>query len=183
MNYGQLLGIAAGCLIAAGLILLLIVVYLRDRQERIKPRTQPETRDRSTSVLASSAEDVGRLMDQLNELASRIDRRIESRLEELRRLLAEADKRIAEARLGRERERTTSEGPQPAEPTGAQEAPASEASGQLPERTASEAVSLQREKILSLKTQGLSAIEIARRMGMDVGEVELVLNLYLSSRH
>ena len=103
---------------------------------------------------AQVGRDVEELIDQLDRLAADIDRRLEAREQRLRELLAEADERIAALRRLEAGPRSAGAGP----PGG--------------QRT---------EEILRLCRQQLDPVEIARRVGMDVGEVELVLNLSRSA--
>jgi len=170
MTYWQQAGILAGCLIAGGVILLLIVVYLKNRQ--------------GASGLAEPAEgdaarihaDIRELMAELDALAGRIDKRVENRLAELRRLLDEVDAKVdkAQATLRRLRGQDGSYKPPCPPAIDAGEPPAT---GRARPK-APAAISPRQQEVLRLKAQGLDAVEIARLVGMNVGEVELVLNLH-----
>ncbi len=81
-----------------------------------------------------------------------IEPRLAERVERLRGLLAEADQRIAELRRLREPARWARQGPGPAD-------------------------ARQRE-VLRLARQQMGAVDIARQVDLDVGEVELLLSLY-----
>ena len=94
-------------------------------------------------------EDVTELMTALAGLADEIDRRTGDRLEALRRLCAEADEKISRLR----------------EPSRAEAPPAAPIGG------------TSRAEILRLSNHGLTNVEIAQRMGLRVGEVDLVLRL------
>ncbi|MDY6913871.1 MAG: hypothetical protein SVT52_05390 [Planctomycetota bacterium] len=94
--------------------------------------------------------DVAELAVELDRLAEEIGRRADARLDELRRLCDEADGKIA-----RLRELAAVRDTKAPPPTGG----------------------LRRAEILRLNGEGLSPLEIARRVEMDAGEVELILNL------
>ena len=167
MNELEIVGILAGCLVASGILLLLIAVHLKVRiEKRQRARRMEESRE-----LAVQA-DLGDLVGRLNEVSDGIEQRVKSRVEELRELLSQADAAIS--RLGREgpdlqtgqSDRTDE---QPQTDTPAQEIPDSDR------------VAASYREIFHLKAQGLDPIEIARRVQMNVGEVELVLNLYPST--
>jgi methyl-accepting chemotaxis protein len=96
---------------------------------------------------ASMRQDVRRLMDELGHLAEQIDLRMDARIQELQEAMDRAETTLQ--RLG-----SGGKGPD-----------------YRPIRDPAHG------EILRLDGQGLDSIEIARRMEMDVGEVELVLNL------
>ena len=81
------------------------------------------------------------------------DEKVHKRLAELQQLLDQAENRIA--RLERARDGS-------ADDTGGQGRPAA---------------AHKADEITRLAGQGVEAVEIARRMNMDVGEVELMINL------
>ena len=95
------------------------------------------------------------LIQRTDELTGDVERRIDARIETLQHVLARADKIISAAQNQTPPE-TPSEKPRP----------------QIPQPTG------KHREILRLMQQGLDAIEIARRVQMDVGEVELVRNLH-----
>ncbi|MGA2265099.1 MAG: hypothetical protein ABSH10_01545 [Phycisphaerae bacterium] len=118
--------------------------------------TRLARRGRKRTNLTALRNDVADLAGQLEDFARRIDGRVDDRLDRLQALLAEADKKQQELR------RLTEAAGQP----GGKLAGASGgASGQ----------------VLALASQGLDSVEIARRLKMDVGEVELMINLHRSS--
>ena len=104
-----------------------------------------------------AGKDIGELVDHLEKLAGQIDERIDRRLAQVAEQLSRADARIAEMnqQLRQEQE-------------------AARPIIKLSQATGSE--------ISRLGKEGLDAVEIARRMRMNVGEVELILNLQQSSR-
>jgi len=145
--------IAGGCLLAIGLAW----IRLRGR-----PRARHQQQLPDEAYIRSEIQD---MMDQLDRLGERIDQQAEVRVAELRRLLTQADSTIAKLRsmagqlqisIGQEETASRSPvmPPQSPEPVGS--------------RT---------NEVLRLELQGLDAIEIARRTGMTVGEVELIMNL------
>ena len=84
----------------------------------------------------------------------RTDEQVRRRLVEFQRLLDQADNRIARP------DGTRPSGPD--DPAGAGRSTAADKA----------------DEIARLAVQGLDAIEIARRMNVDVGEVELMINLH-----
>ncbi|MFP4354596.1 MAG: DUF6115 domain-containing protein [Phycisphaerae bacterium] len=104
-----------------------------------------------------SRSDVRRMMDELADLAEQIDVRMDSRIQQLQEAIGQADARLRQLRQSQE---------PPCRPD--YQTVGDPAHGE----------------ILRLDRQGLDAVEIARRMEMDIGEVELVLNLNRDqSRH
>jgi len=157
-------GVAAGFLIALGVGLLLVVFYIRSRQDAAPPPAR-------TGEMTRAAADVRKLMDELEALARRIDERIERRLTELRHELAKADAFLkASGPAGSPaREPQESHDATGVADSGGTAPPAADTSAARPED----------REILRLHAQGLDPIEIARRRQMPVGEVELILNLHL----
>ena len=117
-------------------------------------------RGRRTSWLQDAGErgelgsDIGRLRRELVEVGRRADQQLQVRLGELRGLLVEADQRIAQLR--RQAEVPGHPRPGQAEPPGR---------------------SAKHEAVLKLHRQGMSSEEIAAGADLDVGQVELILNL------
>jgi DNA-binding NarL/FixJ family response regulator len=167
MNKLQLASVLAGALIAAGVILLGIVVVLKNRIAR---------KGHSRKRLRVSEQDMRELVDDLEQLTLQINERIESRLKDLQNLLGEIDDKITATRTAVADGNELKVGDDSdIRPEGSSEPliPHSEVT------TGDDALDPQQEQILHLKAQGLSTIEIARRMEVNVGEVELVLNLYV----
>jgi len=172
MTYWQQAGILAGCLIAAGVALLMVVVCLKNRQGAAR-------RDRGVSSDAEGIRaDIRELTAELDALAGRIDKRIEQRLDELRRLVSEVDAKVAEAEA-KLRGLDGPGGSYKAAPPAAADAEESPPTGRTRPKAGAK-ISPQHQEVLALKAQGLNAVEIARRVAMNVGEVELVLNLHQS---
>jgi hypothetical protein len=170
-----LVGLLAGGLIAAGIVLLLVAVYVR-RRPSATDRPPPHDGD-----APNAGENVHELMEELDQLAGRIDQRIERRMAELKRLLAEADAEIAraEANIARANVRTGPKPPAGGSYEAVDAAPSISRNGPAePLAARDERIDPRYEEILRLSGQGLDAIEIARRVEMNVGEVELVLNLH-----
>jgi len=147
----------------------------------------------------TAREDLLELMGEMQRLGQRIDRRIESRLGQLAATLVEADEKIARLRelLGKadalavETEAASNPVEVPSanvpqlEGTFVFDAPGAHASrganGQ-DETDDDAACNPRHAQIARLGRQGLPPVEIARLMEMNVGEVELVLNLLLTGR-
>lgn len=91
--------------------------------------------------------------DQLKELARQIDRRLEARMSQLQDLVDQARVQV------RELKKLDSFSATPVD---------------------SGVVQTQEQEVLRLYSMDMSLIEIARRLGLSVGEVELTLNLHKS---
>jgi hypothetical protein len=104
-------------------------------------------------------DEVQQLCEQLREVAEQVDRHVDRRLGELRRLVRQADARIADLQRA-----AAGDAYAPESPT-----PPAEADAAGESRTA---------RVLAMAGQGLGPVEIARRLRMDVGQVELVVNLH-----
>ncbi len=141
-------GLAA---VSAAALLAAVLAYAV-RQKRMAAQEH-----RAESARSEAAGDIRDLMAQMESLAGQIDRRIDQRLEEMARTIAQADARIAE--MNRQM---------------AQQDEASHVSISLNQATGSE--------VQRLAEEGKDSIEIARLLRMNVGEVELILNLQ-HSRH
>jgi chromosome segregation ATPase len=99
--------------------------------------------------------DVAELAGQLEDYARQIDQQVAQRLDRLEALLTKADEKEAELKRLVE----------------AQNKPPEEAA---PRPRATD------EQLAALAAEGLDSVEIARRLRMEVGEVELMLNLHRS---
>jgi len=108
-------------------------------------------------------QDVAELVEQLDRLADHIDARLERRSAVLERQLAAADARIAELR------RLT-------ETPGLTRSVADESLAISPSESGLDPRG-RRAEILRLVRQDVDPVEIARRLHIDVGEVELVVHL------
>lgn len=186
-------GILSGALVVGGVVLLVIVVYIKHRAS---------AGDRSPRQFGSQSEalevrrNIRELMGQLDDHARRIDEQIELRLGELRRLLKDADARIAEIDhkvatnpqhheidnpvpnipVSQEAasDNTTPESFAPSVPS----APFAPSSPSVPSALDIEdEINPQHREIILFHNNGLDPVEIARQIKMNVGEVELVLNL------
>jgi len=186
MSFWQAAAILAGCSIGVGVLLLLVVFCLKFRRARQPGWTAlgaspnrdaarlnaPQAagqRDKAEESPARVRQDAAALVRQLEEAAERIDRRIDARLGELSKLLAQAEAAAADLD-GRLRHIH-----RPAPDTeGAPGGTYQHEEAGLPTGQAA----LRHAHVMSLKEQGLDALEISRRTGMNLGEVQLVLNLH-----
>ena len=139
----------AAVLAAAGACSLAALIWLR-RRRGLEVRRLSRARQDVAGIL----EDASRLIAELEDLARRIVRRVDDRIGRLQELLEQADQR-----LGRLEELCRQAAARPSAASGSAAAP------------------IARSEILRLSGQGLQSVEIARALQMDVGEVELVLNL------
>lgn len=143
MTHNELL-LAAGVVLGAGCLALAGLLRLRRRKglgEAERPRD-------------GSLRRTARRIRQLERIARRTEERLNSRMDELRRLLAQAERVIARV-----------------------QAPPGEAPPPDTDVAAPGLLEKQRDHVLRLRLQGLETIDIARRLGLPVGEVELTLKL------
>jgi hypothetical protein len=153
MTREQILVLAVGAAVGAALFLASVLVAVR------------RARRRSAGGKHSTAElrRLGRRIRQLERLARRTEERLNGRMDELRHLLARAEEvtarheglYVAQDAPGRRTEDGT--------PAGLSAVPAM--------------LEKQRDQIFRLRLQGLEPMDIARRMRMPIGEVELTLKL------
>ena len=167
MNTSELLMVAAGAVIGATLVgLSLAAAAMRRRRAASSHMPEMEHLRR-----------LARRIRQLDRIARRTEERLNGRMDELRRLLAQAEGVTAP----RAAPPYASDGRYVGEPA-AGERPSSEPGG--PASPASTRAPLpgglqkQRDQIFRLRFQGLETIDIARRLNLPVGEVELTLKLY-----
>jgi hypothetical protein len=135
--------LAGGAGIGAGLVLLSVVAAML-RRRRIAARAPGQVDFRRA----------GRRLRQLERMARRTEVRLNSRMDELRHLLAQAEQ-VLPRPLG---EGQSAGGPE---------------AGPLPA-----ILEKQRDQIFRLRFQGLETVDIARRLRLPVGEVELTLKLH-----
>jgi hypothetical protein len=168
MNELEIVGILAGCLVASGVFLLLIAVHLKVRiEKRGQARRAEESRE-----LAVHA-DLRELVGRLNEVSEGIEQRLQVRMKELRELLSQVDGSVNEGR-------TEGSDPVGSEAGDRLPEPPLQTDTATPEVTDRTGVAATHREIIRLKDQGVDPVEIARRVQMNVGVVELVLNLYPS---
>lgn len=160
--------VAAGFLIASGAALLIAVALFR-KTLQMSRSASADRANRANRAPAQASRDIRELMDELDRCAKRIDAKVETRLEQLNRLVAQADRTIGPGR--------------PGSPAGdrvdgryiAAERDEANAPALAPKN---EHIRADHDEILRLAEQEISAIDIARRKNMNVGEVELILNLH-----
>jgi len=155
MSELQIAGLLAACGLAAGVLVMLVIVTVKHTSTR-----KPQAEDPAATAIAARG-DLRQLMGELQALADQVDERIASRLTKLSSVLAETDATIADLqaklRLLNGGRHTDLPDKGPAGPDGRP--------------------SSRHGDVMRLHGQGLDTVEIARRMRMSVGEVELVLNL------
>jgi len=140
-------GLIAASFVASGVVLGLIVVVLRQR-------TRPRRIEGNQEEAASPDErmrDLEALADRLERLAARIERDLARQMQETRSLLTETERRTA-------RLRELLDGHEPGSYESSEE-------------------TRRKAEVVRLSRQGLDPVEIARRMRLDVGEVELLVRL------
>ena len=134
---------------AASALLAILAAAMALAKARRKRACWRDDADAVSLDARAARGDAAALLRQVDELAARADEAITPRMKELRELICQADQ--AAARLRREMHACGSYMPALSDP--------------------------RHLKIQELHRQGLTAAEIARRVEMTVGEVELVLNL------
>ena len=133
--------------IAAGVTLALGVLMLLLYAVLVRQARTLRTEMPLARAEASVRDDVRRLMDELTRRADQIDRQLNDRLQALQQAMQQADEKLKRLE---------------SEPAGGKYRPVDDPA---------------HSEILRLRRQGLDLVEIARRVEMDVGEVELVVNL------
>ena len=144
----------AGAVILTNVATVLIVVAIvRLHTARLRNRPAPPARggEGSQAQLAQAQRDAAELIRQLERLAKDIDARLGERSDRVRELLDEADARAAELRR-------LSVDPAVLDGLGPDADP-------------------RRRDVLRLAAERLSPVDIARRTGLTVGEVELMIRL------
>lgn len=135
-------------MLASGAMILGVVLHRRMRKQADLAPWRELSRQ-----LTQAQQDVGELMRQLDRSGERLEAKVDAKLQQLRQALAEVQQKADELR-------NLAAGNSPA-------------GGKRPIRVgASQGV-----EALALSREGLDAVEIARRMHLDVGEVELLLSL------
>ena len=152
-------------LFAAEALILLALILRRSRR---RASNGPAAANGSVRRLQ---QDIRALTRQLGEAAEDLDRRMAERLTQLEELLSSA-----EARLGSPDSPRRAEGaPGATAPPPPAEAPEEHDTAAGPEDAP---VPTGPERIRQLADQGLSSVQIARRIGRPVGEVELILSIH-----
>jgi DNA invertase Pin-like site-specific DNA recombinase len=158
----------------AFLVLILVgflLLYLLLRR-RIESRTD------ASALLAQVRNEVDRIIVELNQTTDRNVSLLEDRLASLADLLAQADKKIGLLRRESEKHDTSTQ----IYSRILQRRPAAEASGgregaeQKGEEAPRKPEEL-REQVLRLHAAGLSASMIARRLGITLAEIDLIVSL------
>lgn len=142
----------AGALVACGVLLLGVYFLIRRRADAM--RTFQKGRLNAGEKMSR---DVRSMLEELEQLADRIDARLNGKIQHLSDLLNQAQGKIDRLEELSSRSARDEEDPErPHDPAG--------------------------REVLRLWGQGLDPVEIARRMEMDVGEVQLVLRLEKAQR-
>lgn len=169
MLAADVLGLPPHVAMLAGLVLIIGALMWNAARRRVK-RTQVEgrvsehARLHNSRLEAQAKEDINELMVRLEELSREICGQIDTRFAKLERVLVEADRKIAELRALQRHGGAAS--------PSAAGAPAAPPPPPDPRHVA----------VFERAQGGASPLEIAREMGMNVGEVELVLSLERSRR-
>jgi hypothetical protein len=157
--------VAAGFLIASGAALLIAVALFKKTFQM----SRPASADPANRPPDHACRDIRELMDELDRCARRIDAKVETRMEQLNCLIEQADRTIASSRP---------ESPAGNRVDGKYIAAERDEANALAPPPKNGHIRADHAEILRLAGQGISAIDIARRKNMNVGEVELILNLH-----
>jgi hypothetical protein len=153
---------------ALGAVGVAILVVGRMRRGRLdgSPRHYRREIDSANRDSVAIRNDLSQLLDELDRLSRRIDAQIDQRYSALQQAITDADQRISALRilLHAAREGAAEPGPAPSPP------------GQTPP-PADSTVDPRARRIYQLADEGLTPVEIARRLEEPAGEVELILNL------
>jgi hypothetical protein len=155
-------------LIIAGIVIIAFVLLRRSVRETGKntdrDRPRPGTGQRTSQLEKSLKGDTEKLLVELQEFGREIEGRLETRIQHLTKLIAEADKEIERLNALV----TASRSEAAARETGANEAAEIDPDG---------GIHPLKERILALSEQGLDPFQIAATVGKPLGEVELFLGL------
>jgi hypothetical protein len=168
MNLAEIIAVALlGA--EAPVLAVLIVRWVR--------RRQPRPPARMDAAVRRLQEDVRRMGAELQGLAEDIDRRLDERLQQLNETIACCEARIDELRALAAAP-TGEQSPASADPPEAAGAPdpPDEDEKETPSQYVGDG------EIARLADEGLPAFEIARRLGRQVGEVELAVRLLRAGR-
>ena len=150
MNTWQILGLIVAVMLVAGAAALLVAAYVKSRPRRRDPAPGGQPNGPAPDHARPEdlrPADIGAAVAELRGLTAESERKMAERLEQLAKRLASIDEEIAQLRRS---------------------AALASCSARADPR---------RREILDLRRQGIDIIEIARRTNLDVGEVELILNL------
>ena len=166
--------------IATGILLLIVSALLGRRQE-----TEPKTHEQPPPQPASSNEDADKLQISLTELLRELHTLsndmtvdLEEKLTELKEVLQQADNKLEEMSAA------TAEDKPPVEPppessteAGSLDALLDEEPEEVSENNEAPVPTGRYREIYEMDDEGLPINEIARRMNMGKGEIQLILSL------
>lgn len=166
-DFGGLTGKEIATL-AAIIIIILVVMNMRKRRPPDPTPRRPRSDATPDSRPATGLpRDIEHLMVQLEELSRGINAQIDTKFAKLEQSIADADKRITALRTLLDYPRSDAKSSRDVTP---QEPRAS-----VPTR--SPGADDRFQAIYELADQGLSPVEIGRKLGRRTGEIELILNL------
>lgn len=166
-------------LIAAGVLLLLLSVWLGRKQGTgPEPPARPPV-DPSLEASAKLQSSLAELLGELHSLSTGMTADLEEKLTELKEVLQLADKKLERMSEADTKEKPVSE-PMPEQPE--EEATSAGPAASEPQPTAEKdpypsSLTGRYREIYQMDDQGLPIDEIARRMQMGKGEIQLILSL------
>jgi hypothetical protein len=150
---------------AAAMALLLMLVWPRRRGRGDAPPRNPPEPPASLEQQRAVERDIQSLVGELSEMARKVGAQLDARAARLETLIRAADERL-------ERLRAVSESS-----NGRSEQPPSSATGRGADPSADAEMDPRHVQIYALLDEGLSANQIAERLGRPEGEVELIIAL------
>jgi hypothetical protein len=166
--------------IAAGILLLIAAALLGRRQE-----TEPEPREQKPPQPASSNKDAEKLQISLTELlrelhtlSNEMTVDLEEKLAELKEVLLQADNKLEEMSAATAEDKPTVEPlPESSTETDPLDALLDEEPAEVRENNVAPVPTGRYREIYEMDDEGLPINEIARRMNMGKGEIQLILSL------
>lgn len=172
------------------IVLTITVVNIRRRRPKDgSPKQYRREIDAATTQSTAVRRDMETLLIELEELARKINAQIDTKFAKLEQSITDADRRVSALRiLIEEAKRVRGENSPNAEPEDASkpsapvQTPSHSPATAVPANEHSQASpSDRRRRVYELADAGRSAVEIARELGTQPGEVELILNLRIDT--
>lgn len=179
---------SSSLILLAGVIIVVTMIVISTRRRAADRGASPRAYAREQLARLREQgglrDDMEQLMLQLEELAREINAQVDTKFAKLERAIADADARLAEfERLGLGQPNPGPDAPESGSPDARDEAAepdADDAEPDAPDVTPDESGqgdALQ-QRVLELAEAGQTPIDIARQVGRDVGEVELIIKLH-----
>lgn len=152
--------------IIGAVLLVLIMRGLRQRPKDGSPKQYRREIDSANKKTQQIHRDLEELLAELEKASGKITTRIEGEFARLNELMAESDRRISALRILLEASRQLSQ----------------RDNGKPAAVNQTANIDPRHERIYTLADSGLNCAQIARRLGENPGEIELILNLRTTQR-